>query len=297
MPLITRSRRLSRSQGQGSFFKAHVDTPRSKEMFGSLVVVFPTPHEGGALVFRHRGDEWTFDSSAVLSAAGPASIAYAAFFSDVEHEVLPVTSGHRVTLTYNLYFGEDERASAKDLVSEPPQEENQRRFRSRFEALLKNPKFLPDGGTLGFGMRHAYQVKASPDGLQHIYGLLKGSDATVYQSLRALGLDPILYLNYRNEDSYGDTESVMINKVPDFDSYCQVEDLFELLKELDGIVIPSDEKVTWVTPETRYSSLTSAYAAYGNEGTVGYAYGVVCLITRIGNVAERLAHLEVTQGK
>ena len=31
-------------------------------------------------------------------------IDYVAFFSDVEHEVAPVISGHRVTLTYNLYF-------------------------------------------------------------------------------------------------------------------------------------------------------------------------------------------------
>jgi hypothetical protein len=270
-------------------------------MFGSLVVVFPTPHEGGALVFRHRGEEWTFDSSAVLSAARPASIAYAAFFSDVEHEVLPVTSGHRVTLTYNLHFGKDEHASAKDLVSEPPpisQEQNQQGFRSRFEALLKNPDFLPNGGVLGFGMRHVYQVKSSPDGLQHIYGLLKGSDATVYHSLRALGLEPVLYLNYRNDNHrYAGPESVMINKIPKFDSYCQVDDLFDLLQGFDGIVIPSEEQVTWVTPETTFSSLTSAYAAYGNEGTVGYAYGVVCLIVRIGHVANRLVNHEAAQGK
>jgi hypothetical protein len=32
------------------------------------------------------------------------SIAYITFFSDVEHEVSEVTSGHRVTITYNLYF-------------------------------------------------------------------------------------------------------------------------------------------------------------------------------------------------
>jgi hypothetical protein len=44
--------------GSGSFFKPHVDTPRSEKMFGSLVVVFPTPHEGGALSLRHRGHEW-----------------------------------------------------------------------------------------------------------------------------------------------------------------------------------------------------------------------------------------------
>ncbi len=30
-------------------------------------------------------------------------IKWAAFYSDCEHEVHEVTSGHRVTLTYNLY--------------------------------------------------------------------------------------------------------------------------------------------------------------------------------------------------
>ncbi|KAH9968347.1 hypothetical protein BGW80DRAFT_1209092, partial [Lactifluus volemus] len=215
---------------QGSFFKAHVDTPRSKRMFGTLVVVFPTPHKGGALVFRHRGEEWTFDSSDVLSAAGPASIGYAAFFSDVEHEVLPVTSGHRVTLTYKLYFVNDERALK--LVSEPPPLP-QLRFRSIFEALLKDPEFLPDGGTLGFGMRHVYPVKANR-GLKHIYSLLKGSDATIYQSLRALGLEPILYLNYRHEGDNVGSESVMINEVPSLDQFSLVDELFDLLRNLDG---------------------------------------------------------------
>ena len=38
-------------------------------MFGSLVVAFPTPHEGGALLLRHRGQEWTFDFASVLAAA------------------------------------------------------------------------------------------------------------------------------------------------------------------------------------------------------------------------------------
>jgi hypothetical protein len=271
-------------------------------MFGTLVVIFPAPHEGGTLVFRHLGEEWTFDSSTVLSAAGPASIAYAAFFSDVEHEVLPVTSGHRITLTYKLYFVYDKRASAKDLVSEPPplpQEEIQWKFRSGFEAILKDPEFLPGGGTVGFGMRHVYPIKARHDGLQHIYGLLKDSDATVYQSLRALGLEPILYLNYRHEGDNVHSESVMINKVPNLDSFRLVDDLFGLLQDLNGTMIPSDEQVTWVTPETTFSSLRSAYAtsAFGDFGYVGYAYGVVCLIVRIGNMDNRLANVGATQGK
>ncbi|TFY62829.1 hypothetical protein EVG20_g6560 [Dentipellis fragilis] len=48
----------------------------------SLVLVFPTPHKGGALVFRHRDQEWTFDSALALTqqAGDTPSIGYAAFF-------------------------------------------------------------------------------------------------------------------------------------------------------------------------------------------------------------------------
>ncbi|MGL9672095.1 hypothetical protein U9990_16025, partial [Lactiplantibacillus plantarum] len=73
--------------GKDAFFKAHVDTPRSELMFGSLVIVFPTPHEGGALKLRAPGRkegetlEWTFDSSALLAKQDKPSIAYVAFFS------------------------------------------------------------------------------------------------------------------------------------------------------------------------------------------------------------------------
>ena len=74
------------------------------KMFGSLAIVFPIPHGGGALFLRHRGHEWIFDSGRELAAVREPSIGYVAFFSDVEHEVRHVKSGHRVTLTYNLYF-------------------------------------------------------------------------------------------------------------------------------------------------------------------------------------------------
>jgi hypothetical protein len=33
----------------------------------------------------------------------PKAIEWAAFFSDCEHEVVDLTSGHRITLTFNLY--------------------------------------------------------------------------------------------------------------------------------------------------------------------------------------------------
>ena len=45
----------------GGHFKKHVDTPRSNQMFGSLVVCLPTRFSGGRLVARHDGQEFSFD--------------------------------------------------------------------------------------------------------------------------------------------------------------------------------------------------------------------------------------------
>ncbi|KAJ7291409.1 hypothetical protein C8J57DRAFT_1272748, partial [Mycena rebaudengoi] len=45
------------------------DTPRREDMIGSLVVIFPTAHAGGALTLEHDGTAWTFDSATQLAAA------------------------------------------------------------------------------------------------------------------------------------------------------------------------------------------------------------------------------------
>jgi hypothetical protein len=246
-------------------------------MFGSLVVVLPTPHEGGTLVFRHHGQEWTFDSSTTLLAALPNSIAYAAFFCDVEHEISPVTSGHRVTLTYNLYYDDAAKYFMSALPS-VPQEDNERgMFCSRFNALLDNLDFLPDGGLLGFGMRHVYQVM---DTLEHVYSLLKGNDATMYESLRSLGFKPTLYLYY------GKRTDRLTDRVPDFGSK-MIEDLPEWFQNIGAI----NEPVTWVTPKTTRNTVESVYLHHwGNEPEMGHAYGHLCLIVRIGRPGSRLKY-------
>ena len=84
---------------QGGFFKEHVDTPRSPDMFGTLLINLPAKHEGGQLVVRapigvNSGvgvgrDEYT------TNWGDGQNLEWIAFFSDCEHEVLPVTSGNR----------------------------------------------------------------------------------------------------------------------------------------------------------------------------------------------------------
>jgi hypothetical protein len=287
---------------KGSFFKPHVDTPRSKNMFGSLVIVFPTPHEGGALHLRHRGQEWIFDSGQVLAAKDKPSIGYAAFFSDIEHEVAPVTSGHRVTLTYNLYFDDDTADAVPKHLARPLV--NEGAFTEAFTALLKDPEFLAEGGTLAFGLRHVYPMK---DDLKHVYNVLKGSDAVVYQSVCAIGFEPMLYIYYSHDGLTAEAEGVLIDRAVNFTQYYDPEgqNLVEFLHSEGGIVVSRErerlreqgeslyataEQVEWVTPMTTINRKEDAYIYYGNESTLDFVYGEVCLVVRIGKAGDRLAY-------
>jgi len=84
---------------KGGFFLRHRDTEKTPGMFGSLIMCLPSRHAGGGLVLRHQGREERVDFD---SAYDPGEIRWAAFFADCEHEVLPVTSGHRLCLAFNL---------------------------------------------------------------------------------------------------------------------------------------------------------------------------------------------------
>ena len=83
---------------EGSFFASHRDTEKADGMFATLVIVLPSQSEGGELVVRHGDREEQFE----LSVAEPAEAAFAAFYADCVHEVLPIRSGYRVALVYNL---------------------------------------------------------------------------------------------------------------------------------------------------------------------------------------------------
>lgn len=82
----------------GGHFKEHVDTPRASNMIGSLVVCLPCEHKGGSLIVKHEGKQIEFDFS-----GNSKDIQWCAFYADCVHQVMPVTEGYRVTLTYNLY--------------------------------------------------------------------------------------------------------------------------------------------------------------------------------------------------
>ncbi|KAH9923778.1 uncharacterized protein BXZ73DRAFT_103826 [Epithele typhae] len=186
--------------GEGEFFKAHADTPLGTNMVGSLVLCFPTVHGGGALFLRHGGKEWTFDANALLDGRTDA-LAYVAFFSDVEHEVAPVLSGHRVTVTYNLFWTSEVPSplQPQGVTVDAPVLANPNAIADSFDALLADRAFMPKGGIIGFGLRHKYPfprawkaVKGAPDPLESLRGWLKGGDAALKLAIEGVGLEPQL---------------------------------------------------------------------------------------------------------
>ena len=162
--------------GPNGHFKPHLDTPRSDSMLGSLVVCLPTSFAGGALVTRHLGQEVIFDWSPSFQASKcKQSIQWAAFYCDVEHKILPVTSGHRITLTYNLYYAEG-RPSVLPVVSP---------FYHYLQEALKNPFFMPEGGCLGFDCKHSY-VFSTLNEPQCLPSVLNGADYLIFQVAKML---------------------------------------------------------------------------------------------------------------
>lgn len=81
--------------GKGQFFLPHQDSEKDDSMVGTLVVSLPSHHTGGELVVSHAG-------RSIVYQASREKLTFAAFYADCLHEVKPVKSGYRVTLTMNL---------------------------------------------------------------------------------------------------------------------------------------------------------------------------------------------------
>ena len=101
----------------GHFFKPHQDSEKIEGMVATLVVILPTLHEGGELIITHQGCKKTFKySHSTLD-----KLSCIAFYADCYHEVKEVTSGYRVSLTYNLilekYQGDIELLFNTDVES------------------------------------------------------------------------------------------------------------------------------------------------------------------------------------
>ncbi len=152
----------------GGFFAPHRDTEKADGMVATLVISLPVPGAGGELVIRHQGRETAVD----MRTDEPSELVYAAFYADCEHEILPVTDGHRVCLVYNLMLqdGSDAPLDAPDYGAEID------RIAAELGARCRDPGA---SGKLVWLLEHDY----SAAGLS--FGALKNVDAAIGRVLTA----------------------------------------------------------------------------------------------------------------
>ena len=166
---------------------------------------------GGILKIWHKGKQVEFD----WSCGGEEQLQWAAFYGDFEHRVMEVTSGHRITLTYNLYY------SDVGNLAQPVADPKQLALYSMVREMYENPGFMSkgriledllhlssltliddnSGAFLGFFCNHQYAHSQS-SGRRSLPGSFKGVDLAVFAAFKALGLKvhvkPIMAKHGRN---------------------------------------------------------------------------------------------------
>jgi len=202
----------------GSFFISHRDTEKAPGMFATLVIVLPSSYSGGELVVKHLQQDVKLD----LRCTDPAEIAYAAFYADCLHEVLPITEGCRLTLIYNLM-----RANKKLPLPTPP---DYRHEQDTVAALLTEwaerlsmenaEKETPE--KLIYLLEHAYtQAELGFDAL-------KNTDAAIAEVLVAAGgqADCDIHLALVSIEESGDAEYTGYGRYRDDDAF-EVGEVYE----------------------------------------------------------------------
>lgn len=139
---------------------------------------------GGQLRIAHKGKERVYLDKQWLDLG---DIRWVAFYSDCEHEVLPVTTGHRVTLTYQLYVSEHIGGLIQPQL-QLPDSKSYPMYRC-IKDMLASSTFMKNSGVLGFFC--AYQYPETFEGTEYYKRYprtLKGIDAVIFAVFRALGL-------------------------------------------------------------------------------------------------------------
>lgn len=136
-------------------------------------------HEGGELAVRHNEITHAFDWA---ENSEKPSIQWAAFYSDCEHEVFEVKSGHRITLTYNLYATAGNGALAGQTSAFNP---TMLPLYQEIKAMVTSTKFQAKSRLLGVYSTYAYPHTQEEHGLPFC---LKGIDMVLYEIFKSLGL-------------------------------------------------------------------------------------------------------------
>lgn len=207
--------------GEGGHFKAHTDTEKLDAMFGTLLIALPSSHQGGCLKIRHAGKEVLVDFS---NSSNLDKFQHAAFFADCEHEVVPVTSGYRCCVVYNLRLDQ-----GRPETLNRPKEELARRLVAPLQKLVGGIPGEPLAILLDHGYTEANFSIANLKGKDRLRAL------AIFHAAAEAGLDAHLALVELHQsgtldadfDGYGRYR----NWEDDYDAYADSGEMGEICEE------------------------------------------------------------------
>lgn len=141
-------------------------------MFASLIIVLPSKFEGGQVHVSHGSDNDVFN----VSPDSEFTTSALAWYTDVTHEVKPITSGYRLAISYNL-------VNTVPGIP-PPHLPDMHSAVSLVEGIFRRWRkggYDDDdefSGTIAYLLDHEY----SEAGLE--FAALKGKDATLISNIR-----------------------------------------------------------------------------------------------------------------
>lgn len=223
--------------------------------FGTLIICLPVRHEGslpdpqtratslifpgGDMLLKHNNQSTHFSTST------PTTLTWAAFTHDFLPFLAPLTSGHLILITYELFLTPSIGLPLEHVPSADP---SLYPLYNTMSTILSNPDFLPHGGILGFYLEESSLSHTRRNVTSHLPHSLKGVDLMFFAVCTSLGLKacvkPVLGDEAWDEHAEGKiwgTEEE-VNEEVDSD-VTRVGQNFERIKMAD-VVWRSDEDPT-----------------------------------------------------
>lgn len=153
-------------------FKPHRDTEKEIGMFGTMIVQLPTSDgfTGGLLTVQHDGTTQTID----MTNGSDNEFQVVSFYADCEHQLHPITSGHRVCLVYNLVATPKEGTDSS-IPTQAINIETELKLRSICDEWTTKAKKITK---IGYQLEHCYTYQSIG------FNSLKGRDEIVLATLR-----------------------------------------------------------------------------------------------------------------
>jgi hypothetical protein len=198
--------------------------------------------------------------------------------SDCETEVLPVTSGTRVTVFYDIFQPTYQSPRAPDQCYGG--------IPAALKAALDCPSLLPDGGVLAFGFQHKYPF-APPENStigNDIVHYLKGRDAEWMRAVDDAGLrsEVIAVYDTATTKYHREGDALVAYERRDFGAsrnFHAIRGLYMDCSDDEAIVefLAPGERVHWVTKPASWA-IENTYAYYKCVSVVLFSWDCVFVL-------------------